>query len=83
MAKRRLESMHGTREVKDQDVQVLSLAKKTLGSTRTGSAIRLPAVRWRSGWVDIVSYGAARMKAVSKVGGKLFAKRMVAVALID
>lgn len=30
-------------------IQVRSLAKKTLGSTRTGSAIRLPAVRCRRG----------------------------------
>lgn len=31
-----------------------SLAKNTFGSTRTGSAIRLPAVRCSRGWVDMV-----------------------------
>lgn len=31
-----------------------SLAKNTFGSTRTGSAIRLPAVRCKRGWVDMV-----------------------------
>lgn len=35
-------------------VQVRSLAKNTLGSTRTGSAMRLPAVRCRSGCVDMM-----------------------------
>lgn len=31
-----------------------SLAKETLGSTRTGRAIRLVAVRWSKGWIDMV-----------------------------
>jgi len=31
------------------DKNVRSLAKNTLGSTRTGSAMRFCAVRWRSG----------------------------------
>ena len=33
--------------------KVRSLAKETLGSTRTGSAMRLVAVRWRRGCVDM------------------------------
>ena len=33
---------------------VRSLAKKTFGSTLTGSAIRLPGARWRRGWVDML-----------------------------
>ena len=36
-----------------EGLQVRSFAKKTLGSTRTGRAILLPAVRWRSGCVDM------------------------------
>lgn len=39
------------------DRKVRSFAKETLGSTRTGSAIRLLAVRWRSGWVDMTEGG--------------------------
>ena len=35
------------------DKNVRSLAKETFGSTLTGSAMRLAAVRCRSGWVDI------------------------------
>lgn len=34
--------------------KVRSLAKKTLGSTLVGRAIRLPAVRWSRGCVDMV-----------------------------
>lgn len=40
-----------------QERNVRSFANATFGSTRTGSAMRLFAVRWRSGCVDIVSAG--------------------------
>lgn len=43
------------RSRKEIHVQVRSLAKKTLGSTRTGRAMRLPAVRWSRGWVDMAA----------------------------
>jgi len=33
--------------------KVRSFAKKTFGSTRVGSAMRLPGAVWRSGCVDI------------------------------
>ncbi len=36
---------------------VRSLANATLGSTLTGRAMRFAAVRWRSGWVDMVGAG--------------------------
>ena len=39
---------------------VRSLAKATLGSTRTGNAMRFAAVRWRRGWVDIWLRGNPR-----------------------
>ena len=35
------------------DRKVRSFAKETLGSTRTGSAMRFVAVRWSKGCVDI------------------------------
>lgn len=41
-----------------QERNVRSLAKKTLGSTRTGRAIRLPAERCRRGWVDMGAVGS-------------------------
>lgn len=37
------------------DRKVRSLANDTFGSTLMGSAMRLDAVRWRRGWVDILS----------------------------
>lgn len=37
-----------------QYIQVRSFAKNTLGSTRTGSAMRFPAVRCKRGCVDMV-----------------------------
>jgi len=37
------------------DRKVRSLAKKTLGSTRVGRAIRLPGAVWRRGWLDILA----------------------------
>lgn len=36
------------------DKNVRSLAKKTLGSTRVGSAIRLPGAVWSNGWLDML-----------------------------
>jgi hypothetical protein len=36
------------------DRNVRSFANDTFGSTRTGRAIRFEAVRWSSGWVDMV-----------------------------
>ena len=36
-----------------QERNVRSFAKETFGSTRTGSAMRLFAVLWSSGWVDM------------------------------
>lgn len=60
-----------------KDVQVRSLAKKTFGSTRTGSAMRLPAVRWSSGWVDMMmmvrSYGRLVLRCDAKeIAAKAF-----------
>ena len=37
-----------------QERKVRSLAKKTLGSTRVGSAMRLPGAVWRRGCDDMV-----------------------------
>ena len=37
-----------------QERKVRSLAKKTLGSTRVGRAMRFPGAVWRRGWEDIV-----------------------------
>ncbi len=46
---------HPTPTVKcSHDKNVRSLANATLGSTRTGSAIRFAAVRWRRGCVDMI-----------------------------
>ena len=38
-----------------QERNVRSLAKKTLGSTRVGRAMRLPGAVWRRGWEDILA----------------------------
>lgn len=44
------------------DRKVRSLAKKTLGSTRVGKAIRLPGAVWRRGCEDIVILREANVK---------------------
>ena len=44
---------------------VRSLAKETLGSTRTGRAIRFDAVLCNNGWVDIV----VKAKGYRELGG--------------
>ena len=36
--------------------KVRSFANATLGSTLTGRAMRLAAVRWRRGWVDMAGW---------------------------
>lgn len=48
--------------------KVRSFAKKTLGSTRVGRAIRLPGAVWSRGWLDIV--GSEEVRLFEEVGGK-------------
>lgn len=43
-----------------QERKVRSLAKKTLGSTRVGRAMRLPGAVCRRGWDDIVEESSVR-----------------------
>jgi len=47
--------------------KVRSLAKKTLGSTRVGRAIRFPGVDWRSGAEDIFTASQRHSFAASQL----------------
>lgn len=47
-----------------QERKVRSLAKKTLGSTRVGRAMRLLGGVWRRGWDDISLGGGGRGNGV-------------------
>lgn len=46
----------------NHDKNVRSLAKETLGSIFTGSAIRFAAVLWRRGWVDMMGLMVGRRR---------------------
>ena len=47
----------------NHDRNVRSFAKETLGSTRTGRAMRFAAVRCNSGCVDMVEEGAQGLRS--------------------